>query len=209
MAAPSCKRLGAGVDLGQRVHGPLAHVRQVASLLILYATLEGHTARVAGRIAGRMRDAGHQVELREARAGEPLPDLARYGAVIVGASVHYGHHPAHLARALSRQRQALAAKPGAFFSVSLSADGPGANRPAAARYVRSFLRQAGWQPRDTAAFGGALQYSRYGRFKRWLVRAFVSVAGGDTDMSRDYEYTDWNAVARFADAFATALRAKA
>jgi menaquinone-dependent protoporphyrinogen oxidase len=181
----------------------------VAKLLILYATVEGQTARVATRVGERLRMAGHRVDLREARAGESLPDLAAFDAVVIGASVHYGHHPAHLARALQRQRRALAAKPGAFFSVSLSADGPGANRPAAARYVRSFLSQAGWQPCDTAAFGGALQYSRYGRFKRWLVRAFVAVAGGDTDMSRDYEYTDWNAVARFADAFAAALPAKA
>jgi len=181
----------------------------VAKLLILYATVEGQTARVAARVGERLRMAGHRVDLREARAGESLPDLAAFDAVVIGASVHYGHHPAHLARALQRQRRALAAKPGAFFSVSLSADGPGANRPAAARYVRSFLSQAGWQPCDTAAFGGALQYSRYGRFKRWLVRAFVAVAGGDTDMSRDYEYTDWNAVARFADAFAAALPAKA
>jgi hypothetical protein len=32
-------------------------------------------------------------------------------------------------------------------------------------------------------------------------------AGGDTDTSRAYEYTDWNAVARFARQFAQ--RAKA
>lgn len=34
------------------------------------------------------------------------------------------------------------------------------------------------------------------------MRAIASVAGGDTDTARDYEYTDWDAVARFADAFA-------
>jgi hypothetical protein len=30
----------------------------------------------------------------------------------------------------------------------------------------------------------------------------VGLAGGDTDTTRDYEYTDWDAVERFADAFA-------
>ena len=88
--------------------------------------------------------------------------------------------------------------------MSLSADGPGANPAAAQRYVGTFLRQIGWQPRATAAFGGALQYSKYGRLERELVRLFVRVAGGDLDASRDYEYTDWEAVARFADAFARA-----
>jgi menaquinone-dependent protoporphyrinogen oxidase len=30
--------------------------------------------------------------------------------------------------------------------------------------------------------------------------------GGPTDTSRDYEYTDWEAVDRFADAFAAKLQ---
>jgi len=173
----------------------------MAKILILYATTEGQTARIAERVAERLRGAGHRVAALEARAGAPLPDLAAFDALIVGASVHYGHHPVHLARALAREQRILQAKPGAFFSVSLSADGPGANRAAAGRYIEKFLRSARWRPGMVVAFGGALRYSKYGRFKRQLVRLFVRVAGGDTDTSRDYEYTDWQAVARFAEAF--------
>jgi len=172
----------------------------MANLLILYATMEGQTGRIAERISERLRAAGHRVTALRAREEQPLPELAAFDTVIVGASVHYGHHPAYFARALRRQRQALQARPSVFFSVSLSADGPGANRPAAARYVRKYLRRIGWQPRATAAFGGALRYSEYAWWKRELVRLFVRVAGGDTDISRDYEYTDWEAVAKFADA---------
>ena len=173
----------------------------MANVLILYATSEGQTGRIAERIGERLRSAGHRVSAVRAREDEPLPELARFDALIVGASVHYGHHPAYFARALQRQRDALQAKPSAFYSVSLSADGPGANRPAAARYMRRFLHKVGWQPRTTVAFGGALRYSEYAWWKRELVRLFVRVAGGDTDISRDYEYTDWAAVAQFADAF--------
>ena len=173
----------------------------MANVLILYATSEGQTARIAERIGERLRGAGHRVSAVRAREDEPLPKLTKFDAVIVGASVHYGHHPAYFARALRTQRDALQAKPSAFYSVSLSADGPGANRPAAARYMRKFLRKAGWQPRTTVAFGGALRYSEYAWWKRELVRLFVRVAGGDTNISRDYEYTDWAAVTQFADAF--------
>jgi menaquinone-dependent protoporphyrinogen oxidase len=35
---------------------------------------------------------------------------------------------------------------------------------------------------------------------------FVGLGGGDTDTSRDYEYTDWGAVERFAETFAQRLR---
>ena len=174
----------------------------MANVLILYATSEGQTGRIAERISERLRAAGHRVTALRAREEELLPEIAAFDAVIVGASVHYGHHPTYFARALQRQREALQARPSVFFSVSLSADGPGANRPAAARYVRKYLRKIGWQPRTTAAFGGALRYSEYAWWKRELVRLFVRVAGGDTDISRDYEYTDWAAVTQFADAVA-------
>ena len=86
-----------------------------------------------------------------------------------------------------------------------SAGGPGAKPQAARRYVDTFLRQVGWQPQQTATFGGALQYSKYGALKRLVMILFVGLAGGDTDTSRDYEYTDWDAVDRFIHAFAQAL----
>ena len=51
----------------------------------------------------------------------------------------------------------------------------------------------------TARVAGALVYSRYGWFKARMLRRIVAKNGGDTDMSRDYEYTDWAAIDRFAD----------
>ena len=168
----------------------------MARVLIFYATTEGHTARVAERIAKRLQDKGHRVELRRAHSARASLDLAEYGTVIVGAPVHYGRHPGHLRSLLRKHRAALAARPGAFFSVSLSAR----NKPQAAqRYLQTFLRQVGWRPRQTATFAGALPYSKYAPWKRLLMIAFVCLAGGDTDTSRDHEYTDWDAVDRFAD----------
>lgn len=177
----------------------------MARILIVYATVEGQTARIAERIGTELSGAGHDVEVVPARAGGAMPRIAAFDAVVVGASVHYGRHPVYLARELRLQREALQARSSAFFSVSLSADGPGAKRAAAWRYVRRFLRGAGWQPAQTAVFGGALRYSAYSGWKRFLVRLFVRAAGGDTDASRDYEYTDWHGVATFARAFAATV----
>ena len=174
----------------------------MARVLILYATVEGQTARVAARIAQRLRERGHAVESRRAEPAGMGLNLAGFDAVIVGASVHYGRHPAHLRAWLREQRADLAALAGAFFSVSLSAR----TKPIAAqRYLRRFLRQAAWQPQQTATFAGALPYSKYAAWKRLLMVAFVALAGGDTDTSRDYEYTDWDAVQRFADGLALPL----
>jgi menaquinone-dependent protoporphyrinogen oxidase len=90
--------------------------------------------------------------------------------------------------------------------VSLSAGGPGAKPEAAQRYLETFLHKANWRPQHTATFAGALQYSRYGFFKKLTMRLIVGMAGGDTDPVRDYEYTDWGAVERFADDFTRHLK---
>ncbi len=177
----------------------------MSRILILYATREGHTARIAERIGQVLRDSGHEVESNRVDGGSVLPALAEYDAVIVGASIHYGAHPRALRSMLLRHRAILAARPSAFFSVSLSGGGPGAKPAAAQRYLDTLLRQTRWQPALTASFGGALQYSKYGLFTRRLMRMIVGFAGGDTDMSRDYEYTDWAAVDRFAESFAGRL----
>jgi menaquinone-dependent protoporphyrinogen oxidase len=174
----------------------------MARILILYATTEGHTARIAGRIARTIRNQGHSAEAHPADSDRRGPDWATYDSVIVGASIHYGRHPGYLRGLVHEHRALLAARPCAFFSVSLSAGGPGAKPKAAQRYMEAFLGEVGWRPQQAAAFAGALQYSKYGAFKRMLMILFVGLAGGDTDTSRDYEYTDWSAVERFAEACA-------
>lgn len=163
------------------------------STLVLYASEEGHTERIAQRIAARLRDGGHRVDVAPAGAHH---DLAGYDGLVVGASVHYGHHPAWLARALRLQGGSLAARKSAFFSVSLGAK---------QRYATRFLRKARWRPQLVAVFPGALKYSLYGPLKKLVVRAFAAIAGHDTDASRDYEYTDWKAVDAFATAFSETL----
>ena len=174
----------------------------MSRILILYATREGHTARIAARVGQVLRDAGHEVESCRVDGASGQPEITAYTAVIVGASIHYGAHPRMLRNLLLRHSGDMAARPTAFFSVSLSGGGPGAKPAAAQRYLENFLRQTRWQPALTASFAGALQYSKYGVFKRRLMRMIVGFAGGDTDMSRDYEYTDWAAVDRFAESFA-------
>lgn len=164
-------------------------------VLIAYATSEGHTGRIAERMGARLRQEGVSAELHEVCG--TLPDLDGYDGVIVGASVHYGHHPATLRALLKRHRGALARRPGAFFSVCLTGKD---------NYRRKFLRQCGWAPAHQATFTGALQYSKYGPFKRLVVRGFAWMGGHDTDASRDYDYTNWKAVDDFSTAFAGLLR---
>lgn len=161
----------------------------MSAVLIAYASVEGHTGLIAQRIAEALRAAGHRVDVAQASAGL---DFSGYDGVVVGASVHYGHHPAWLAGFLRRNSASLGARKTGFFSVSLGVK---------ERYATKFLEKAGWRPQLTATFAGALRYSRYGPIKRVVVRAFAVIGGHDTDASRDYDYTNWEAVEDFATAF--------
>lgn len=178
----------------------------MSRILLLYASVEGQTTLIAERIAKVLRAAAHSVELLPADSNPSRLDPAAYDGVIIGASIHYGHHPACLRKLVARQRGALGARPNAFFSVSLSAGGPRPKPAAAQRYIDKFLRKTGWQPQQVASFAGAVKYSVYGPIKRRVMIVFVGLGGGETDTSRDYEYTDWPAAERFAGEFALRLK---
>ena len=178
----------------------------MSRILLLYATTEGQTALIAERVAHTLREKGHTVEMLPADATKPDLNPADYDGVMVGASIHYGHHPAYLHKLIRRHGGALATRPCAFFSVSLSAGGPRPKPAAAQRYLDKFLRKTGWQPELTASFAGAVKYSLYGPIKRRVMIVFVGLGGGETDTSRDYEYTDWEAVEHFAGGYAQRLK---
>lgn len=177
----------------------------MSSVLIVYTSIEGQTGRIAAHLAQTLVQLGHGAELLRVEDRRTAPALSRHDGVIVAASIHYGHHPAFLRAVLRREREALTTLPSAFLSVSLSGGGPGARPLSAQRYLDRFLREVGWRPQQTASIGGALQYSKYAPWKKWIMTKIVGFAGGDTDTTRDYEYTDWTAVAEFARSFAARL----
>ena len=174
-------------------------------VLIVYASYDGQTARIAERIGARLRGEGHNVTLRSADALEVLWELDTHDAILVGGAIRFGKHAPYLVEVVRDHVQDLSRRPAAFFSVCKSAGGPGARPLAAQRYIDEFLRRTGWKPALARSFAGALQYTRYNFFIRSMIRLIMTVTGGDTDTSRDYEYTDWDAVEAFADEFATLI----
>lgn len=169
-------------------------------VLIAYGTSEGHTARIAEYLAEVIRGHGHEaypVNLKNARALE----VQGYDTVIVGASVHMGTHECCVMDFVRQNRDNLERLPSAFFSVSLAArDASEAAHKEVEGYIEKFVQQTGWRPRKVGRFAGALVYTRYGFFKRWIMRKIARDKGSpDIDTSRDYVYTDWDAVKRFAE----------
>jgi menaquinone-dependent protoporphyrinogen oxidase len=166
-------------------------------VLVVYASTHGHTEKIAARVADAVREDGTVVHVHEAgAAGELVPSA--YDAVIVGASVHGGHYQHDVRSWVKRHALGLQAMPTAFFSVCLTAaDDTDESRESTRKYIDDFLDETGWTPREAVTFAGALQYLEYDFATRLVMRLLMRHGHHETDTSRDYDYTDWDAVDRF------------
>jgi menaquinone-dependent protoporphyrinogen oxidase len=179
----------------------------MARALVVYGTTEGQTAKIAEQIGDAGRRLGHEVAVRPAAEVEEA-DLPGYDGFIVGASLHEGRYQRAVRGFVERHATLLASRSSAFFSVSLAAASRDPDeRAEVERLIARFAGDTGWAPKQTGSFAGALKYTRYGWLKRALMRHIARKEGGDVDTSRDYEYTDWDQVTRFAETFFAALPA--
>jgi menaquinone-dependent protoporphyrinogen oxidase len=170
-------------------------------ILIAYGTTEGHTARIAQYMAGVIRNHGSEADTVDLSSS--TPDLHGYDAVIVGSSIHMGKHDGYVRYFVLQNCAALKRLPSAFFSVSLAAhDNTEEARKQVEGCIEQFVQQTGWRPDKIGVFAGALLYTHYGFFKRWIMRKIARDKGSpDLDTSQDYIYTDWVRVRRFAQEF--------
>jgi menaquinone-dependent protoporphyrinogen oxidase len=173
-------------------------------ILVVFATSHGQTEKIAEAIAARLRTIGHDVSVADASLGPPAPD--DYDAVVLGSRLEIGGFSRSIARYVDHHRRALGARWSGFYSVSMSAASP---NPKAATEVQAiidkFLARTRWCPRRVASFAGGLAYTQYGPITRFIMKRISAANGGETDTSRDHEYTDWAAVDAFADQLAQDL----
>lgn len=165
-------------------------------ILVVYHSAEGQTARIADRLRAVLDAEGLDVTCLTTDAA-PSPD--GFAGVVVGDSIHAGEHSKQLTAYVSDHVERLNAMPAALFQVSLtSADDSAESASEAGALVTKLLDATGFDPDVVARFAGALAYTRYGWMKRRLMHQIMRREGGETDTSRDHEYTDWDAVEGFA-----------
>jgi menaquinone-dependent protoporphyrinogen oxidase len=169
----------------------------MTDFLVIYGTTDGQTAKIADALARDLRSLGATVDVVDAASSPPSP--AGYRATVVAASVHAGGYQSAVVRWLQRHRALLSDRPAAFVSVCLGVLQHDAAVDVELEAIMSRLfAKTAWTPRIRKIVAGALPYTRYNLFKRWMMRRIVRKAGGDTDTTRDYEYTDWSDLADFA-----------
>lgn len=181
----------------------------MSNMLIVYGTAEGQTAKISQHIACVLNEEGHTVQMLE---GHELPKdfaLKDFDGVLVGASVHSGKHDKRIVDFVKTNLDTLEDIPSAFFSVSLTASGTSEEDKAIVEdLLEQFSERTGWHPEKMGVFAGALLYTKHNPVIRFILKRITKKHGGDSDTSRDYEYTDWEGVIEFAKTFLPTLPAR-
>jgi menaquinone-dependent protoporphyrinogen oxidase len=176
---------------------------------VFYATRQGQARRVAERVAADLRARQTGVDVFDVRTLPPRIDWTPYDFACVIASVHAGRHEREMVRFVTTYRNELQRLGAVFLSLTLSE--AGAEDPAKPRELREqsradvqrmidvFVAETGWRPERILPVAGALAYSKYNMFIRFVMKQTARKAGAPTDTSRDYEFTDWAAIDRFVD----------
>jgi menaquinone-dependent protoporphyrinogen oxidase len=180
-------------------------------VLVVFATREGQTRKIAEHVANTIRARGDEADLLDLESDEqPDLDLSSYAAVVLSASVHLGRHEREMVGFVKAHREELERLPTAFLSVSLSE--AGVEDATASLEMRSqsaidvkkmiddFCNATGFHPSRVWPVAGALMYTKYGALVRFVMRRIAKRAGASTDTAHDHEYTDWKGLHRFVDA---------
>ena len=171
------------------------------NILVVYGTTEGQTRKIGERVAARIRENGHQVELRNSAHWQNDFQIDSFDKVIIAGSVHEKRHQRSLEIFVMAGRDKLQSIPVLFLSVSLSAAFKGGLDEAQA-YVDSFTEYTEWKPTRTLLVAGALRYEEYDYFMEQIVQHVV-LEGRDVDQEKegDREFTDWEALMTAVDDF--------
>jgi menaquinone-dependent protoporphyrinogen oxidase len=183
-------------------------------ILIAYATRHGQARKVADHLARELTLWGYPTAVVDV-ARTPAIDWEDYGAAILVASVYGGRHEKEMVAFVRRGHAGLERIPNAFLSVTLSeatAEDQTVPEPkrreaavAVQHVIDAFVKESGWRPQQVVPVAGALQYRQYNFFVRFIMKRITKSHQGPTDTSRDYEYTDWAALSRFATLFTRSL----
>ena len=64
-------------------------------------------------------------------------------------------------------------------------------------YLRKFLKQISWQPKELAVFAGKIDYKKYRFLDRQIIRLIMWITKGPTDPKTAVEFTNWKQVETF------------
>ncbi|MFL2714819.1 MAG: menaquinone-dependent protoporphyrinogen IX dehydrogenase [Gammaproteobacteria bacterium] len=161
--------------------------------LITYSTVDGQTKIISEKIAAFASHSETDVL--------PISDqinLDNYETIIIGASIRYGKYRKEVYSFIEDNIQTLKMKENAFFSVNVVARKPEKSTPDTNPYLKKFLSNIKWVPKNLGVFAGKIEYPKYKFIDKYAIKFIMWITKGPTDTSKTYEFTNWKAVEDFA-----------
>lgn len=165
-------------------------------VLLLHSSCEGQTKKILRYIEEELGEQ-YSCEYKDIHLA-PEIDFSLYDRVLIGASIRYGHFNKKLYQFIAHNLQQLSQEKVAFFCVNLTARKPGKDTPENSAYIKKFLVKSPWHPKLMAVFAGALRYPRYNFFDRNMIKLIMTLTDGETDTTKEVEYTNWPKVTEFS-----------
>ena len=162
--------------------------------LIIYSTTDGQTIKICNKLVEESFKNNVKLCSLQNAAKE---DLSNYNKIIIGASIRYGKHNPNLLKFVEKIINILNNVKTAFFSVNVVARKKEKNSPSTNPYVIKFLNQTNWKPINIAVFAGKVDYPSYKFFDKHIIRFIMWLTKGPTDISKSYEFTNWDEVIKF------------
>lgn len=168
------------------------------SVLVLYMSRGGHTARIARRICASVVAAGGRAEMMSLlEADKEGVDWPAFDVVALGAPVLYGTYDRSVFDFITRYRAQLEARPNSFFNVSVVARTPAKATLEGNRYMQKFLQLSPWHPRDLKVIAGKVDYPSWPWHEQIMIQMIMKFTHGPTDRTAVIDYTDWDDVAAY------------
>jgi len=164
----------------------------MSNSLIIYSSTDGHTKTICERIINFSNDLSKvkMVSLKEASR----IDISEFSKIIIGASIRYGKHSKELYKFIKLNKKRLNTIESTFFSVNVVARKPEKNTPDTNPYIKKFLKISEWKPKKIGVFAGKVDYPKYGLLDKYIIKFIMFITKGPTDISKSYEFTDWEKV---------------
>ena len=162
--------------------------------LIIYSTTDGQTIKICDKL---VKDCFNNNAKLCSLKDVIEEDLNSYNKIIIGASIRYGKHNPNVLKFVKRNIHILNKVKSAFFSVNVVARKKEKNTPSTNPYVVKFIKQTNWKPTNIGVFAGKVDYPSYKFIDKYIIRFIMWLTKGPTDISKSYEFTNWDEVKKF------------
>ena len=162
--------------------------------LIIYSTTDGQTVAICNTLVKNYNKDQIKICSIEDAYEE---NLNKYDKIIIGASIRYGKHNPRVIEFVKKNLERFNKIKTAFFSVNVVARKKNKNTPETNPYVKKFLNKTKWKPTKLNVFAGKVDYPSYRFLDKYIIRFIMWFTKGPTDVTKSYEFTNWDEVKKF------------